>query len=86
MNSNTKRRTAKSKIIFNPLLGYVIAATGTLKTDDQDPTTEVIDLNNKGSACRNLTDISARRASSGGLIRNQPLICGGVGDELESPG
>ena len=86
MNFNTKRRIAKSKIIFNPLLGYVIAATGTLKTDDQDPTTEVIDLNNKGMTCRNLTDISARRASTGGLIRNQPLICGGVGDELESPG
>ena len=58
----------------------MIAATGTLNTDDQDPTTEVIDLTNTGKACRNLTDISPRRASTGGLIQNQPLICGGIGD------
>ena len=66
---------------LNPLLGYVIAATGTLNTDDKDLTTEVIDLTNKGKDCRNLTDISPRRASTGGLIQNQPLICGGIGDE-----
>ena len=67
---------------LNPLLGYVIAATGTLNTDDQDLTTEVIDLTNKGMACRNLTDISPRSASTGGLIQNQPLICGGIGENI----
>ena len=62
-------------------LGHVIAATGTL-LNDKDPTTEVIDLQTIGKTCKNLPDIKARRSATGGLIRNHPVICGGIGKKI----
>ena len=39
--------------------------------------TEIIDLNNPCLKCVLLADIPARYGSIGGLIYDQPLICGG---------
>ena len=47
--------------------------------------TEIIDLANPNRKCNILDDIPARAGAVGGILQNQPLICGGVkiGDYYE---
>ena len=61
-------------------LGYVIAATGALsyvKWNNRDVQIEVFDPTNTAGTCKNLTTITARLGSTGGLVQNKILICGG---------
>ena len=61
-------------------LGYVIAATGALsyvRWHNRHVQIEVFDPTNTAGTCKNLTTITARLGSTGGLVQNKILICGG---------
>ena len=60
----------------------MIAATGTLsyiRGKNKEVPVEVFDLANDAVTCKNLTKITARYGSTGGLVENKLLICGGWG-------
>ena len=61
-------------------IAKVVVITGFHEKNGQK--TEVIDLVNPSLKCNLLADVPARAGSVGGLLKNQPLICGGarVGD------